>query len=164
MDRLENGSMTLFLFLYIYKKKAYLYETLYTWEWNIGLHFFFYAFKKKKKVDHMKLYKLENGSKILFFFLYIQNQIGGPLWEFIDTWTEHWIFFSSYIHTKTNRQNVRRIIELGVGIIEFFFWLEGFDIMKFKKLDWSIIMASFKFYKTWTFMKLNKNSKFTIKT
>ncbi len=44
-------------------------------------------------------------------------------------------FFSLYIHTKTNRQNVRRTIELGVGIIEFFFWLEGFDIMKFKKLD-----------------------------
>jgi hypothetical protein len=36
--------------------------------------------------------------------------------------------------------------------------------MKFKKLDWSIIMASFKFYKTWAFMKLNKNSKLTIKT
>jgi hypothetical protein len=44
-------------------------------------------------------------------------------------------FFSLYIHTITNRQNLRRIIELWLGIIEFLFWLEGFGIMKFKKLD-----------------------------
>jgi hypothetical protein len=44
-------------------------------------------------------------------------------------------FFSLYIHTKTNRQNLRRTIELWLGIIEFLFWLEGFGIMKFKKLD-----------------------------
>ncbi len=57
-------------------------------------------------------------------------------------------FFFSYLYTKTNRQNLRKIIELGLGIIEFLFWLEGFGIMKFKKLDRSIIMASFKFCKT----------------
>jgi hypothetical protein len=44
-------------------------------------------------------------------------------------------FFFSYLYTKTDRQNLRKIIELGLGIIEFLFWLEGFGIMKFKKLD-----------------------------
>jgi hypothetical protein len=48
---------------------------------NGTLHFISFSIHTKRKIGrpHMKLYKLENGSKILFFFLYIQKQIGGPL-------------------------------------------------------------------------------------
>ncbi len=118
------------------KKKGKPHEVVQTWKW-IKDSIFLSIDKKSNWWTFVRVYRHVNGT--------------------LD-------FFSLYIHTKTNRQNVRRTIELGVGIIEFFFWLEGFDIMKFKKLDWSIIMASFKFYKTWAFMKLNKNSKLTIKT
>jgi hypothetical protein len=69
----------------------------------------------------MKLYKFKNGSKILFIFVI---HIKTKWWTFVriyNTGMEHWIF-SLYIYIpKQIGRNLRRTIELGLGIIEFMF-------------------------------------------
>jgi hypothetical protein len=68
----------------------------------------------------MRLYKFETESKILFFAIHTKTD----WWTFLRVYKDGngtLDFFSLYIHIKTNRQNLRRTIELGLGIIEFLF-------------------------------------------
>jgi hypothetical protein len=72
----------------------------------------------------MRLYKFETESKILFFLLYIQKQIGGPFCEFIKMGMEHWIF-SLYIYiSKQIGKTLGEQLNLGLELLNFCFSLK----------------------------------------